>query len=122
MTPSSLSLTWALYPNPGRAVDAALADRAGVGVVQADQPGRAGRELPGEPGPGLGHDLRGALDGDRQLAQCPHQPAARPPAQRPGHRAAAVARHRGGLGRGLLSQTGELAGQPGDRLRALLTR
>jgi hypothetical protein len=45
MTPSSLPATWALYPNPGRLADAALADRAGVGVVEADQPDRASRDL-----------------------------------------------------------------------------
>jgi hypothetical protein len=32
-----------------RAVDASLADRPGVGVMQADQPGRAARGLPGQP-------------------------------------------------------------------------
>jgi hypothetical protein len=58
-----------------RAVDAALADRPGIRVVQADPPGRAVRHCPGHPGPGLPHDRGGALDGDRQLVQGPPQPA-----------------------------------------------
>src|SRR5262249_20323974 len=72
-----------------RAVDAALADRPGIGVMQADQPGGTLRGLPGQPGPGLDHYLPGALDRDRQLLQRPPQPPPRPPAERPGQRAAA---------------------------------
>jgi hypothetical protein len=56
-----------------RAVDAALADRRGVGVMQADQAGRAVGRLPGQPGTGLGDDYAGAFDGGRQLIQRPAQ-------------------------------------------------
>jgi hypothetical protein len=83
MTPSSLPVTWALYPNStglvpelDRLADAALADRPRIGVVQADQPGRAVGHLPGQPGPGLGHHRGGPADHDRQLAQRPSEPAA----------------------------------------------
>jgi hypothetical protein len=82
-----------------RAVDAALADRPGIGVVQADQPGGAGWHLPGQPGPGLGHDDGGPRDRDGQLIQRPPQPSPHPAGQRPGQGPAAVAQYRGGLGR-----------------------
>jgi len=49
-----------------RLAGAPFADRAGFGVVQADQPGRAFGCLPGRPGPGLCHDLACPLDRDRQ--------------------------------------------------------
>ena len=88
--------------------------------MQADQPGRALRRLPGQPGTGLGHDLAGALDRDRQLIQRPPQPAPHPPAERLGDRAAAIAQHRSGLRHGLLRQIGQLAGHPADRLSAFL--
>jgi hypothetical protein len=67
-----------------RAVDAALADRPGVGVMQADQPGGAFWGLPGQPGPGLSHDRAGALDGGRQLIERPPQPSPHLPAERLG--------------------------------------
>jgi len=41
-------------PELDRAVNAALADRPGVSIVQADQPRRAVRRLPSKPGPGPG--------------------------------------------------------------------
>src|SRR5437016_5021406 len=113
MASSSLSMTWALYPELHRPADAALVDRLGVGVGQADQPGRAvwylpgqpgravwylpgqpGRAvwyLPGQPGAGLGHDRRGAPDRDRQLIRRPPQPAPHPPAEGLQQRPSAVA-------------------------------
>jgi hypothetical protein len=97
-------------------VDAAFADRPRVGVVQADQPGRAVRHLPSQPGPGLRHDRGGALDGDRQIVQRPPQSAVRPAGQCPGKCPRAVAQHRGGLRRGLLRQARQLCGDPADRL------
>ena len=100
-----------------RAVDAALADRPGIGIMQADQPGRGVRGLPGQPGPGLGHDRRGPLDAYRQLAQRPGRPALSmtPGSSRPGGpRSAAAAPHRAGLRRSLL-RSGELASSPVTR-------
>jgi hypothetical protein len=41
-----------LVPGPGRLIDAPFADRAGVGVVQADQPGRTAGGLPSQPSGG----------------------------------------------------------------------
>jgi len=42
-----------LVPELDRFIDAAFADRAGVGIVQADQPGATGGGLPRQPGAGL---------------------------------------------------------------------
>src|SRR5689334_8678969 len=39
-----------LVPELDRPVDAPLADRPGIGIVQADQPGGTGGELAGQPG------------------------------------------------------------------------
>jgi hypothetical protein len=88
--------------------------------MQADQPGRAVRHLPGQPGPGLRHDRPGPLDRDGQLIQRPPQPAPHPAAQSPGHRPASVTQHCGGLRRGLVRQDGELTGHPVDHPGAFL--
>ena len=88
--------------------------------MQADQPGRAVRELPGQPGPGLRHDLGGALDRDRQFIQRPPQPPAHPAADRLRQGPAAVAHHHGGFRRGPGRQIGEFTGDPADHLGAFL--
>ena len=117
--PSSLSMTWALYPNStGLSMRPLRIGRASV--VQADQPGRAVGHLPGQPGPGLGHHRGGPLDGDRQLAQRPPQPAPHPPAERAPDRSAAVAQHRSCLRRSSLRQLGQIPGHPGDRSATLV--
>ena len=118
--PSSLSMTWALYPNStGRSMRPLRIGRASGSCRLTSRVAPSGH-LPGQPGPGLGHHRGGPLDGDRQLAQRPPQPAAHPAAERLGQRAAAVAQHRGGLRRGLLRQVGQLPGHPADRPAALV--
>jgi len=51
----------------GGLAEAALGDRPGVGVVQADPPGRAVRGDPGEPLPDLGGDPLGRVQQSGQV-------------------------------------------------------
>jgi hypothetical protein len=51
-----------------RFVDAALGDRPGIRVVQADQPGGRGGHVTGEAAVGLRDDAASAFDQDGRLA------------------------------------------------------
>jgi hypothetical protein len=53
------------FPEP------ALGDRPGIGVVQADPPGRSGRGGTGHPLPGLRRDFPGRI---QRLGQVVHRP------------------------------------------------
>jgi len=82
MTPSSLSVTWALQPSstglPGRP----LAIGRGVRLVQADPPGRPAGHRAREPLPRLRRDLAGGFQQFCQVADRAAQPA--PPSARGG--------------------------------------
>ena len=56
-----------------RLAEPALEDRAGIGVVQADQPGRASGVAAGQAGAGWADHLAGAPDGGLQVVHQPGQ-------------------------------------------------
>ena len=65
-----------------RLAQAALGDRAGIAIVQADPPSGAVGDLSGHPLPGLRGDLAGRRHQLGQVVDRAHQPAAPPPRRR----------------------------------------
>src|SRR6185369_6323 len=76
----------------------ALADRAGVGIMQADQPGGRLGHHPGQPATGLRHHPLSALDHGVEVVDRLLQ-SAFTRAARAAERASGVAQYRGGLPR-----------------------
>ena len=97
----------ALVAELHRLPEAALRDRAGVRVVQADQPAGRGRHHPAQPGPGLGDDLPGAAQDELQLGDRRDQPPAGLPTLA-GDPASGVDQHLARLARGGLGEIGQL--------------
>jgi hypothetical protein len=87
--PSSLSVTWALWPNSDRLTQTALGDRPRIAVVQADPPSGAVGDLPGHPVPGLRGDLAGRGHQLGQVVDRTHEPATPPASGRIMHTASA---------------------------------
>src|SRR6266508_742153 len=92
-----------------RLAETALADRPGVGVVQADQPGRTVGHLAPQSGAGLCDDPACALQGRVQFVQRAMQPAFRLPGG-PAQRPAGVADDRVRVTHGRFGEVGQLAG------------
>ena len=119
--PSSLSVTWALYPNStGRSIRPLRIGRASGSCRLTSRVALSG-VCPASRVRAWAMTFAVRSDGDRQLVQRPPQPAPHPAAEGPGQRPAAVAQHRGGLGRGFLREVSEFPGHPADH-RVLSSR
>jgi hypothetical protein len=130
-----LSATWAKGGELDRLTQPALGDRASIGVVQADPPGRPGRCHPSQPLPGLCGDLPGRLHQVIQVVDRTGEPTATPPRGRitltggllllglgtsPPQRPLGVDQDLLGVLGGGLSQVGELARDPAHRSLGLV--
>src|SRR6201997_290348 len=71
-----------LVPELDRLAESPLGDRAGIGVVQADPPGRSARGDPGDPLAALGRDLAGRGEQVGQVVDRAGQPPAPAPRRR----------------------------------------
>ena len=97
-----------------RFAQASFADRAGVDIVQADEPaGRLGHH-PGQAATGLGDNAFGASHDGAQVVDRPVQPAFAL-AGRGAQRASGVADHRAGLAHRLLGDPGQFPGDTAHR-------
>lgn len=102
-----------------RLADTTFDDRAGVGVVQADQPAGPLGDLASQPHAGLGDDPGSSLDGGVQVAD----QVSKPPGGAgvgTGERAACVAGDPGGVGDRLLGEAGQLPNGAQDGILGLL--
>ena len=108
---------------------AALGDRAGVAVVQADPPGRPAGHRAGQPLTGLRGQCLGPLQQAGQVVDRPAHPGPHPPRVRVGEpgrgqgrrfglgaaqRAAGIGQQVLRVGGGALGQPGQLPGHPGN--------
>ena len=93
---------------------ASFADRAGIDIVQADQPaGRFGHH-PGQAATGLGDNTFGVSHQGVEVVDRPVQPALALPGRR-AQCASGVADHRGGFAHRLLGDPGQFSGDPAHR-------
>ena len=97
-----------------RCAQTSLADRAGIDIVQADQPARRLRHHPGQAATSLGHNTFGASDEGVQTVDRPAQLAFALPAGT-AQCAAGVTDHRGGFAHRRFGDPGPFAGDPAHR-------